>query len=164
MRVFIAGVDGYLGWSLALYLAASGHEIAGGDLFVRRKLVEEAGSQSATPIGSIEKRLIAFEETILKELAFEKGDLREYNFIQEFFKLFQPEVMVHLGEMPSAPYSVVDVHHKLLSLGYKPTHDIKQELRIMLKDLSRYRQRIEEKKEALIPEIRWDGISGNQGS
>ncbi len=42
MRVFIAGVDGYLGWSLALYLAACGHEIAGGDLFLRRRWVEEA--------------------------------------------------------------------------------------------------------------------------
>ena len=27
MRVFIAGIDGYLGWPLAQYLAASGHEV-----------------------------------------------------------------------------------------------------------------------------------------
>ena len=48
-------------------------------------------------------------------------------------------------------------HNHLLNLGYKPTHDVEQELRIMLKDLIQYKSRIEEKKEALIPDIRWDG-------
>ena len=48
-------------------------------------------------------------------------------------------------------------HRHLLDLGYEPTHDIEQELRIMLKDLSQYRSRIDENKEVLIPDIRWDG-------
>jgi len=48
-------------------------------------------------------------------------------------------------------------HQHLLNLGYEPTHDVEQELRIMLRDLLKYRSRIEEKKEALIPDIRWDG-------
>lgn len=34
---------------------------------------------------------------------------------------------------------------------------MEQELRIMLKDLLKYKSRIKEKKEALIPDIRWDG-------
>lgn len=49
MRVFIAGIDGYLGWSLAQYLAKRCHEIAGADLFLRRKWVGEIGSHSARP-------------------------------------------------------------------------------------------------------------------
>ncbi len=111
MRVFIAGVDGYLGWSLAQYLAARNHEIAGCDLFLRRKHVEEIGSQSATPIRSMEERLIAFKENFGKDLFFREGDLQDYHFILEFFKSFQPEAIVHLGEMPSAPYSMIDVEH-----------------------------------------------------
>ena len=31
MRVFIAGIDGYLGWPLAQYLAARGHQVGGVD-------------------------------------------------------------------------------------------------------------------------------------
>jgi hypothetical protein len=31
------------------------------------------------------------------------------------------------------------------------------ELRIMLTDLMKYRERIESRKEALVPDIRWDG-------
>jgi len=111
MRVFIAGVDGYLGWSLAQYLVARGHEVAGCDLLLRRKWVEEAGSHSATPIRSIEERLTAFKDNFGKELIFREGDLRDYDFVLEFFRLFQPEAIVHLGEMPSAPYSMIDVHH-----------------------------------------------------
>jgi len=111
MRVFIAGVDGYLGWPLAQYLAARGHEVAGCDLFLRRKWVEEIGSHSAIPIKPMEERLVAFKENFDKELIFKEGDLRNYDFVVEFFQSFQPEAIVHLGEVPSAPYSMIDVHH-----------------------------------------------------
>ncbi len=35
MRVLIAGVDGYLGWPLALTLARQGHEVGGIDACYR---------------------------------------------------------------------------------------------------------------------------------
>jgi UDP-sulfoquinovose synthase len=111
MRVFIPGIDGYLGWTLAQYLTARGHDVAGCDLFLRRKWVEEMGSQSATPIASMETRLAAFKEKNGKELIFKEGDLRDYDFVQQFFRSFQPEAIVHLGEMPSAPYSMIDINH-----------------------------------------------------
>ncbi len=111
MRVFIAGVDGYLGWTLAQYLAARGHEVAGCDLFLRRNWVKEIGTHSATPIRPMAERLIAFREKFGQELHFREGDLRNYDFVLEFFQSFQPEAIVHFGEMPSAPYSMIDVHH-----------------------------------------------------
>jgi len=48
-------------------------------------------------------------------------------------------------------------HQKLLELGYKPTHDMERELEIMLADLLKYKHRIEARRYALIPDIRWDG-------
>jgi UDP-sulfoquinovose synthase len=48
-------------------------------------------------------------------------------------------------------------HQHLLDLGYKPTHDMDAELRIVLRDLMKYRERIEARKEAQFPDIRWDG-------
>jgi len=111
MRIFIAGVDGYLGWSLAQYLAARGNEVAGCDSFLRRRQVEEIGSQSATPIRTMEERLIAFKEHFGRDLIFGEGDLQNYDFVLDFFKSFQPEAIVHLGEIPSAPYSMIDVKH-----------------------------------------------------
>ncbi|MFH1738672.1 MAG: NAD-dependent epimerase/dehydratase family protein, partial [bacterium] len=111
MRVFIAGVDGYLGWALAQHLTMRGHEVAGADLFLRRDWVAEMGSQSATPIKRMTERLGAFREVYGRNLVFRKGDLRDYDFVVNFFRAFDPEAVVHLGEMPSAPYSMLDIHH-----------------------------------------------------
>lgn len=111
MKIFIAGLDGYLGWSLAQYLTARGHEVAGADIFFRRQWVEEMGSWSATPICSMKERLQAFKEHFGKDLHFWEGDLREYGLVEQIFRQFQPEAIVHFGECPSAPYSMVDVHH-----------------------------------------------------
>jgi UDP-sulfoquinovose synthase len=111
MRIFIAGVDGYLGWSLAQYLAARGHAVAGADMFLRRQWVEELESWSAIPISSIEQRLQAFEKRFKQKLHFWEGDLRNYTFVEQIFREFQPEAIVHFGECPSAPYSMVDVEH-----------------------------------------------------
>lgn len=113
MRIFIAGVDGYLGWSLAQHLVARGHEVAGADLLFRRDWVEEMGSWSATPICSIEERLAAFAERYGKKLRFWPGDLRDYDFVANIFREFKPDSIVHFGECPSAPYSMIDVHHSV---------------------------------------------------
>lgn len=111
MRIFIAGVDGYLGWSLAQHLTARGHEVAGADNYFRRQWVAEMGSISAIPIQSMPERLQAFRERHGTELRFWEGDLREYDFVEQIFKDFQPEGVVHLGECPSAPYSMIDAQH-----------------------------------------------------
>src|SRR5215467_7005223 len=113
MRIFIAGVDGYLGWSLAQHLARRGHTVAGADILFRRNWVEEMGSWSATPICSMEERLEAFLVRYGQELRFWPGDLRDYEFVETIFREFQPESIVHFGECPSAPYSMIDVHHSV---------------------------------------------------
>lgn len=104
-------MDGYIGWPLAMYLSACGHEVGGNDLFLRREWVEESGSWSATPIKTMDERLAVFEEVFGKKISFYKGDLRESNFVYESIEDFQPDAIVHLGEQPSAPYSMVDLEH-----------------------------------------------------
>lgn len=111
MRVFVAGVDGYLGWSLAMYLAARGHDIGGIDCYHRRDWVAEMGSQSATPIKRMTERLQAFQEKFSKNLRFVRGNIVDYNLVWNFFRAFEPDAIVHLAEMPSAAYSMIDVQH-----------------------------------------------------
>lgn len=111
MRVFVAGIDGYLGWALAQYLTARGHEVAGVDAYLRRAWVEEVGSVSAIPVFSIEERLEAFRERYGTALNFRTGNLLDYAFLRGFLDEFQPEAIVHLAEMPSAPYSMIDQQH-----------------------------------------------------
>jgi UDP-sulfoquinovose synthase len=111
MKVFIAGIDGYLGWALAQYLTARGHEVAGMDLLLRREWVAEVGSTSAIPIADYSDRLKAFEDLFGSKLDFRVGDLTDYDLLLSFLSEFQPEAIVHLGQMPSAPYSMIDQKH-----------------------------------------------------
>jgi UDP-sulfoquinovose synthase len=120
MRILIAGVDGYLGWPLSLYLANRGHEVAGIDNYSRRRWVGEMGSQSAIPIAKMDERLLSYQRHMGQNLRFFRGDLTDYNFVVNAYKSFRPEAIVYLGEMPSAPYSMVDVHHAL----YTQTNNI----------------------------------------
>jgi UDP-sulfoquinovose synthase len=115
MRIFIAGIDGYLGWPLAQTLAARGHEVAGADLFLRRQWVAEMGGASAIPVAQMRERVPAFRERFGRDLLFREGDLTQYSFVRHFFEDFQPEAIVHLGEMPSAPYSMTDVAHAVFT-------------------------------------------------
>lgn len=115
MRVLIAGVDGYLGWSLAVYLAHKGHEVAGIDAYYRRDWVAEMGSQSATPIRRMTERLQAFHDNFGTSLDFRRGDLRRYTLVLNMLRSFEPDAIVHLGEMPSAPYSMMDVEHAVFT-------------------------------------------------
>lgn len=111
VRVLIAGVDGYLGWSLAQHLTAQGHEVGGIDAFLRRRWVEEMGGQSATPVFDMDERLRAFKERYDADLRFWEGDLCDYDLVEDVVTDFRPDAVVQLGECPSAPYSMVDVHH-----------------------------------------------------
>ena len=111
MKVFIAGMDGYLGWSLAQYLAARGHEVGGADAYYRRKWVTEMGSQSATPIVEMSERLQAFAHKWGTSPYYRDGDLTNWEFVKQIFEDFRPDAVVHLGECPSAPYSMIDVQH-----------------------------------------------------
>ena len=111
MRTFITGIDGYIGWVLAMYLANKGHEVGGADMYLRREWVKEVGSWSATPIRPMEERLGAFEEVFGQKIDFYEGDLRDPDFVYKCLEDFRPEAIVHLGEQSSAPYSMIDLEH-----------------------------------------------------
>jgi UDP-sulfoquinovose synthase len=113
MRVLIAGADGYLGWPLMQHLAARGHEVAGVDNGARRRWVAEMGSVSAIPIASPAERRAAFAERFGAEPAWWDGDVLDLDLVRAIFREWQPEAVVHLGECPSAPYSMIDAEHAI---------------------------------------------------
>jgi len=111
MKVMIMGMDGYLGWTLSMYLSGRGHDVCGVDNMSRRKNVAEIGSWSATPIRPMEQRLKAYKKATGRSLRFYRGDLVEPSFTDLVVGKEKPDCIVHLGELPSAPYSMIDVHH-----------------------------------------------------
>jgi len=111
MRILILGGDGYLGWPTAMYFSKRGHEVAVVDNFLRRQMHMERGSDSLTPIASLHDRVKAWKEVSGKDIYMYPGDLTRWDFVERVFKEFQPETIVNYGQIPSAPYSMISVHH-----------------------------------------------------
>jgi len=62
MRVMILGIDGYLGWTLALWLGLLGCKVSGVDNYNRRNWVKERGAHTIVPIDRMNERLRAAKE------------------------------------------------------------------------------------------------------
>ena len=115
MRVLILGGDGYLGWPTAMRFSGKGHDVAVVDNFARRRWVEEAGSDSLTPIASLEERIAAWKEVAGKSIEPYLGDISEGTFIGEVVRDFGPDAIVHYGEQPSAPWSMKGVDEAVVT-------------------------------------------------
>jgi UDP-sulfoquinovose synthase len=107
MRVLILGIDGYIGWPLALHLLDRGNEVSGMDSFYTRKRVREVHSRSAIRIGSMKSRIRKIKEKTGKEIGFIRGDVSNPDLMYTAVKRFRPDCVVHLAEQRSAPYSMI---------------------------------------------------------
>ena len=103
--IVILGIDGYIGWTLALDLLNKGYKVAGLDNFCRRDRVRSFGSDSLTPISDIKARteiLNKYPNFIDRIAVLDMTDTPLFNFIE----FIQPDVIIHLAEQPSAPWSM----------------------------------------------------------
>jgi len=108
MKVLILGMDGYIGWPLALHHLALGNEVCGVDDFSKRQCIDEIGSWSALPIPSMEKRIDILSKKYGNKIKFYQGDVINSQFTDDVVKKFKPDSIVHLAEQGSAPYSMMD--------------------------------------------------------
>jgi len=107
MRVLILGGDGYLGWPTALRFSAGGHEVAVVDNFSRRRWHEEHGTASLTPIRDLDERIDAWYEVSGEHLRRYVGSIEDGDFLDGVIEEVRPEAVVHYGEQPSAPFSMM---------------------------------------------------------
>jgi len=108
MKILILGGDGYLGWPTAMYLSRRGHDIAVLDNFAKRRWELEFNVEPLIPIRTLHDRVDAWRALMGKQIELFVGDLRNYAVVEGILDTFQPEAIVHYGEQPSAPYSMMD--------------------------------------------------------
>jgi len=113
VKILILGSDGYIGYPLTIHLLKEGYEVLGVDDLSRRERVYNINSDSLTPILSPTERkqylrytYKNFVDQICITLGVDvsgliKGSLRE----------FKPNAIIHLAEMPSAPWSMRSASH-----------------------------------------------------
>ncbi len=112
MRILILGGDGYLGWATSMYFSKRGHEVHAVDNYFRRHAHRERGTDSLTPIlPDLPSRAAAWKDVTGLEITVTEGDLCDWDVVEPLFRDFRPDAIVHYGEQPSAPYSLIDREH-----------------------------------------------------
>jgi len=113
-KVMVLGADGYLGWPLMMHLAKKyGREVVGVDDLSRRKRVMDRGSDSGLSISSPHERVETFNRELEDKavpIRMVIMDLRNTQQVDELLREEKPDVIVHFGEIPSAPYSMRSVY------------------------------------------------------
>ena len=115
MKVLVIGGDGYCGWATALYLSNRGYEVGILDNLVRRHWDNELGVQTLTPITPVQQRIQRWKDLTGNSIELFIGDITNYEFLQKALHQFEPEAIVHFGEQRSAPFSMIDREHAVLT-------------------------------------------------
>lgn len=108
MRILVLGGDGYLGWPTAMYLSARGHDVGVLDNFAKRRWEVELNVEPLIPIRTLHDRVSAWKEVSGRDMQLFVGDLRNYGAVKGTLESFRPDAIIHYGEQPSAPYSMID--------------------------------------------------------
>ena len=127
MRVLILGGDGFCGWPTALHLSARGHEVEIVDNGSRRRIDEELGAGSLTPIEDLETRLSAWREVSGCTIRAHRLTVgKDYEALLAALDDFRPDAVVHFAEQRAAPYSMKTARHKRYTVdnNLNATNDI----------------------------------------
>jgi UDP-sulfoquinovose synthase len=115
MKVLVVGGDGYCGWATALYLSERGYDVAIVDSLIRRHWDLGLGVDTLTPIAPIRHRMERWHQLTGKKIGLFIGDICDYPFVQNFMRSFEPEAILHFGEQRSAPFSMIDREHAVMT-------------------------------------------------
>ena len=114
-RVLVVGGDGYCGWATALHLSAAGYDVAILDNLIRRHWDATHGIETLTPIATIERRLAAWERLTGRAIPLFLSDVCDYDALADAIRTVMPETIVHFGQQRSAPFSMIDRKHAVMT-------------------------------------------------
>lgn len=115
MKVLVIGGDGYCGWATALHLSNRGCEVGILDSLVRRHWDAQLCVETLTPISPIHQRIQRWQDLSGKSIDLFVGDITDYDFLSKTLRQFEPEAIVHFGEQRSAPFSMIDREHAVMT-------------------------------------------------
>ncbi|MGI5950525.1 MAG: NAD-dependent epimerase/dehydratase family protein [Brooklawnia sp.] len=127
MKVLVLGGDGFCGWPASLHLSAQGHEVIIVDNFSRRRIDEELGVQSLTPIRSMVERRQAWREVTGREIGMAELDVaHDYHGLLDLINAERPDAIIHYAEQRAAPYSMKSGKHKRYTIdnNTNATHNV----------------------------------------
>lgn len=115
MKILILGGDGYLGWPTAMYLSNRGYDVTVADAFLKRKWEMERGVEPLIPILPLHRRVYRWKELTGHDIKVRVGDLTNARFVYNLLEESKPDAIVHYAEQPSAPFSMIDLSHAVMT-------------------------------------------------
>ncbi|MCK9189685.1 NAD-dependent epimerase/dehydratase family protein [Acidithiobacillus sp.] len=109
MRICILGGDGYLGWPTAMHFSARGHKVLAVDNMIKRhwEAVVDVAPLEPTPL--LQGRAVHWHGKTGKVIEVVVGDIAtDPELLQRICRDYQPDVIIHYAEQPSAPYSMMN--------------------------------------------------------
>jgi len=126
-KVLIIGGDGFCGWPTSLRLSQEGYDVTIVDNLSRRRIDDEMGTSSLTPIAQIEDRVDAWQEVTGLAISFHDIDIaRDVAGLKTLMSELQPDTIVHFAEQRAAPYSMRGLTEKLYTVdnNISGTHNL----------------------------------------
>jgi UDP-sulfoquinovose synthase len=75
----------------------------------------ELQAETLTPIAPIQTRLQRWKDLTGKDIELFIGDVNNYPFLERSMLQFKPDAVVHFGEQRSAPFSMIDREHAVMT-------------------------------------------------
>lgn len=91
-----------------MHLSQRGHAVGVLDNFAKRRWEIELNVEPLIPIHTLQDRVSAWRDVTGLQIDLFVGDLRSYEAVESTLAVFRPEAIIHYGEQPSAPYSMID--------------------------------------------------------
>ncbi len=107
-KVLILGGDGYLGWPTAMNLSNLGYSVAVLDNYLKRWIFNKLGITPLIDCPNLEERANIWKGLTGHDIKVYVGDIGEQDFLFKVVKEFEPDTIIHYGEIPSAPYSMLN--------------------------------------------------------
>ena len=106
-KILVCGADGYLGWPTAMYLSEKGYHVTAIDNFSKRKIENENNIKPLNRIETMQIRVKTWKKISNKKIDFVYLDLNNYKALHDLLSKKKFDAIIHYGEQPSAPYSMV---------------------------------------------------------
>ena len=108
MRILILGGDGYIGWPATIHFTNIGHDVLTVDNYIKRHWEDVVGVKPLFNTHLLSERVKEYNLKYNKKIKFKLVDLTNNKTVYSLFEEFKPEAIIHYGEQPSAPYSMID--------------------------------------------------------
>lgn len=107
-KVLILGGDGYLGWPTAMNLSNLGYSVAVLDNYLKRWIFDKLGITPLIDCPNLQQRANIWKGLTGHDIKVYVGDIGEQDFLFKAVREFEPDTIIHYGEIPSAPYSMIN--------------------------------------------------------